>query len=324
MMKEEGDHGMTTISVRDDEMMDDVEILSEPYIPRHELFGPRRRLIALGIGLFVIVLIIIIAVSGSNKNNEEPSPYAAAPVDVQDKALYEEVKDALDLQNVTTNDMLLKDSYQYKAFTWLLEEDNDGYNRTQLLQRYALAAFYYSTNDVGHEFNEGPGPWKNATNWLTEDDECTWTGLECDDQGKIDSIVLKEKNLSGKIPLDLVLIRDPLRTLDVSDNEIFMDEEDFVLFEHVHKLTTLIISNNYMVSKDGPPTELKALTNLQVFQASNTMFMGLLENGVLETLTKLSKWKNNMNTYLACARCAFFFISCLLTLLYVMFYIQLI
>lgn len=289
MMNEDGENGMTTINMKDE--LDDVEILSEPYIPQHDLCGPRRRLI-FGIVLVVVVIIVIISVSVSKNNNDnsEPaSPYAS--VQAEDEELLNMVKEALKSMSVPSDDMLLKDSYQHKAFTWLSDNGNlASYNRTQKLQRYSLAAFYYATYNVSHDYSKRPGPWINDNLWLSDQLECKWAGISCDHNNLVHSISLVSNGLSGKLPKDLALIRDPLRTINVTNNSIFMKDDDFDLFIHAHRLHTLNIDDNFMYSTTGLPTQLMALTSLVQFKCSYNLLSGPLDNGVLQKFSKLSEY----------------------------------
>jgi hypothetical protein len=59
-----------------------------------------------------------------------------------------------------------------QGYMWLTHEDNGRYTQTHLLQWYALAPFYYSTYNVGHEYSKKPSPWINVTNWLMANAEC--------------------------------------------------------------------------------------------------------------------------------------------------------
>ena len=97
-------------------------------------------------------------------------------------------------------------SPQYSAAKWLSEEVNfTSYSNQTVIQRYALATLYYSTN--GDE-------WNQANRWLTGKNECTWelTNPEaehCSD-GAIKMIILDENNLEGQLPIELVLMSNSL------------------------------------------------------------------------------------------------------------------
>jgi hypothetical protein len=96
-------------------------------------------------------------------------------------------------------------SPQNDAFNWLVSDAFKGYyTHEKVIQRYALATLYYSTN--GHN-------WTNRENWLDGEDECRrwWQDnaekvIACTDNGAITSLGLKENNLTGAIPPEIGLL----------------------------------------------------------------------------------------------------------------------
>lgn len=79
------------------------------------------------------------------------------------------------------------ESYQSKALAWLESSNLDPFNDDELVQRYALATIYYATNGVVTSFTNmslGEGvvfPWNNETNWLSDESECTWARMTCNE-----------------------------------------------------------------------------------------------------------------------------------------------
>jgi hypothetical protein len=108
-------------------------------------------------------------------------------------------------------------SPQYQALTWLVSSGRNsnssntsyvGYAQ-KMAQRYVCAVLYYSTNGDG---------WAENNGWLSEDDECGWLtraagGIICDENNKIQSLVLYSNNLAGTIPPELSLLSNSLGTL---------------------------------------------------------------------------------------------------------------
>jgi hypothetical protein len=97
-------------------------------------------------------------------------------------------------------------SPQYQAFNWLASDTFQGYYTDEkVIQRYALATLYYSTNGEH---------WMNHEGWLLRgEDECgKWwqdnpeKGIVCTDNGTITSLGLKENNLTGAIPPEIGLL----------------------------------------------------------------------------------------------------------------------
>jgi hypothetical protein len=69
---------------------------------------------------------------------------------------------------------------QESALDWLVNLDPAALpvnsNSTILLERYIAVLFYFATQ--GYEFG-----WYDPNNWLTVNAVCSWSGLECNDQG---------------------------------------------------------------------------------------------------------------------------------------------
>lgn len=101
-------------------------------------------------------------------------------------------------------------SPQNRAFAWLIEQDGDNLypDDVNLVQRYTLAVFYYST--LGDRWSECAAPTdvtsetaieaandactlepvegSGSNAWLTPGSECLWGGVVCDENGSVDRI----------------------------------------------------------------------------------------------------------------------------------------
>lgn len=74
------------------------------------------------------------------------------------------------------------DSYQFKSYRWTRNSPTTAGNpRWRVKQRFALACIYYAISGDAWDFNTG---------WLTDDDECTWDGIECNARGFVRKIDL--------------------------------------------------------------------------------------------------------------------------------------
>jgi len=84
-------------------------------------------------------------------------------------------------------------SPQYKAAQWLVNEDTFAAcpeNLARLVQRYALAAFYYSTG--GDDWNFCSASDENCSRaFLGGGDECTWYGVNCNQFQKVKELKLE-------------------------------------------------------------------------------------------------------------------------------------
>lgn len=110
-----------------------------------------------------------------------------------------------DQDEATALALLDADSPQYRAIAWLEDDAQQNQftfasSQNRLLQRGALAIFYYSTL--------GDAQWKTKTNWLDSSTvECTWFGVGCSvDATSIISLVLSENNLGGQVPREVGLL----------------------------------------------------------------------------------------------------------------------
>jgi hypothetical protein len=101
---------------------------------------------------------------------------------------------------------------QNMAFKWLANDSNLGtYTNETIIQRYALATLYYSTNGDS---------WVNNASWLDDGDECasTWFQVECTD-GAVASLSLSSNNLFGMIPPEIGLLSDSLGKFIVKESQ---------------------------------------------------------------------------------------------------------
>jgi hypothetical protein len=79
---------------------------------------------------------------------------------------------------------------------WRLED--------RIVQRFALATFYYSTN--GDTWSDGA-----IDGWLDkEEHECKWNSnqIGCLQGSEVDALDLLDRNLSGRLPIELGLLTE--------------------------------------------------------------------------------------------------------------------
>jgi Leucine-rich repeat (LRR) protein len=110
--------------------------------------------------------------------------------------------------NITTSLSLLdEESPQVQAYRWLesmttagsrLDNSFRKYSNEKLLQRYALAVFYYSTEGA---------VWSNRQGWLSTDDECSWYSRSrdpvCDEVGRFVQLELSFNEVAGTLPSEI-------------------------------------------------------------------------------------------------------------------------
>jgi hypothetical protein len=120
-------------------------------------------------------------------------------------------------------------SARHRAFGWLARS-HDGPTRQRLgidrlVQRYALATFYYATNgtvldrigddDYYYQYVGDPG---GSSSWLGSGDECDWLAGICR-QGWVTNLKLDGAGLLGSIPPELALLTG-LTELNLSQNNM--------------------------------------------------------------------------------------------------------
>mmetsp|Transcript_57967 Transcript_57967/g.67653 ORF Transcript_57967/g.67653 Transcript_57967/m.67653 type:complete len:539 (-) Transcript_57967:534-2150(-) len=117
-----------------------------------------------------------------------------------------------------------KTTPQYLAMDWIV--NRDGANMTlrevdKIIERYALAVFYYSTQGEN---------WERQYNFLSDLDVCEWKGYDpfndwsgvqnCNERGKVISIEFFFENITGTIPSELGSLTE-LVNLDFAVNNLY-------------------------------------------------------------------------------------------------------
>lgn len=240
--------------------------------------------------LLVGIITLSVVVFGGKKGTQYSTPILTA----RQEALHNIIKAVVD-SNLLTD----PESPQYRAHQWLLYEDSlglapaSGASRERVLQRYALAAFYFATG--------GPQSWKGNT-WM-EGDECEedWDGVGCTDDGIIH--VLSMSKLQNPL-----LWPKLLYTVDAS-HSFLADLRSIGNFglsgsipdevAHLSLLEHLILKNNAELVGTIPIRlgQLQGLRQLgvynnniegtipsQLFQATNLKFINLQNNDLSGSL----------------------------------------
>ena len=183
---------------------------------------------------------------------------------------------------------LEKDTPQHDAFTWLESEINGDYkgDYRRMLQRYALAVFYYSTG--------GP-QWPRQSGWMTSDDECTWeftsTTYPCNTDGNIIWIDMRQNSLIGGLPVEVSRLLPTIRGIDLSENQL-----DEVFPTHLQMLVDLeyySVEANHLTG--SLPSEIGLLTNIQYLSLSQNRFSGIIPS-IIGRLTNLRFLSLAMNS----------------------------
>lgn len=186
------------------------------------------------------------------------------------------------------------ESPQARALNWVAaSEQYDRYDDDQRLQRYALACFFYATYAVRNAYVTQQVPWTTAEKWLSEEHECDWEGITCSDSSAngnrvVTHIQLEEHRISGTIPLDLVLLRESLTSLVLTNNLIFMEGDALLVFSYLENLETIMLADNYIVERNGLPSSMRDLPKLKKLILSYNLLQGSIPPTYFENLHKLS------------------------------------
>lgn len=147
----------------------------------------------------------------SEGNDPDPSP--EDPVPGSDKS--DDFKTTLENLLLTiTPENVLNDAttVQFRAWQWMLLEDNDtDANPDVLLQRYGALVMDLQLRDNRPEFQVAQ----------MNTPVCQWSGIQCNEEGLVRSIVWPSQALSANVPHEVKAFAKSLKTLDLGENELY-------------------------------------------------------------------------------------------------------
>ena len=150
----------------------------------------------------------------------------------------------------------------------------------------ALMALYNSTNGSN---------WYTHTNWGSPCSVCEWSGVTCDGNGRVTSLLLQSNNLTGELPDDLGNLSE-LRYINCIDNALTGDIPSTL--GNLSNLEVLYLSGNQFSSLSGSiPPELGNLSNLTTLVLAENQLSGSIptELGNLSNLTTLGLSGNQLS-----------------------------
>ena len=174
---------------------------------------------------------------------------------------------------------------QANAFDWLLMTDTgtDPCDSLQVVQRYALAVFYESTNGDDWVVNDG---------WLSESRVCDWFEVGCLADGlTVYQIDLFDNNLSGTLPTELGALSTMLgfnvflNSLTGTVPNYFSTWPSLVLFDVENNTLTgdpLLWLGNEINSNDD---EDNLVPDLRFYRTSFNQFQGSITPAALRQLS---------------------------------------
>jgi hypothetical protein len=109
-----------------------------------------------------------------------------------------------------------RSSAEERAVQWLVVDDLGTAvdDELSLRQRYVLGTFWFLQSSTTHF-----GTDSKATTWTTNLDECQWSNVFCDGDGRVTAVNLRQQNVQGQIPDDLGLLTD-ITTLILQSNRL--------------------------------------------------------------------------------------------------------
>ncbi len=135
------------------------------------------------------------------------------------------------------------------------------------LDRVALFALYNATN--GDDWTRNGG-WKTASGVFSPPGtECSWFGIDCDDEDRVLDVKLRNNNLTGRIPAELGLLTG-VRELDLGENRI--EGEIPPELANMTSLEELELDDNRLTG--GIPPELGRLPRLRDLDLDNNELNG--------------------------------------------------
>jgi hypothetical protein len=205
--------------------------------------------------------------------------------------------DPITMQNLPSYTLqALRDtsSPQSKAFQWSQEDvqwlEQSSYIEAKILQRFALAVFYFSTQGDA---------WKNSTSWLAHEvDECNWFSLSkmphiCNNgtAGMIEYLGLRENFLEGSLPPEIGLLEE-LKGIDLAGNLLQGAIPSQIGL--LSNLETIDLGENMLVH--ALPSELGQLSQLRSLHVNENELSRTLpsELGLMNGLRQLSLAQNRL------------------------------
>lgn len=270
--------------------------------PLQEVARKYKYYIAGGSVVLLIVLSVVIGVSvnsGNSSSSSTQSSSTGGPIDRKRADLMGRIKSSFTVLGLPATHSAMLDSSespQARALNWVATSDTyDGYSDDQRLQRYALASFFYGTYAVRNAYVTQQVPWTTAEKWLSDENECNWEGVTCDGNNVVTKIELEEHRVSGSIPLDIVLMRESLKELILTNNLIFMEGDALEVFSYLENLEVLMLADNYIVERNGLPQSLRDLQKLKKLILSYNLLQGSIRPNYFTNLGKLSHLEMESN-----------------------------
>ncbi|KAG7371730.1 two component regulator [Nitzschia inconspicua] len=195
----------------------------------------------------------------------------------------ERIRAILAILDLVADPQLIRDpsTPQGQATEWILNVDDLACpTDPKLIQRWALAVFYYSTEGDGWELCSDGNicdvpPFEGDSAFLSDVNECGWAGIRCNTVGCVTDIKFERNGLAGTIPTELALLT-ALAYLEMEEGETTGTIPS--------ELGSL--SNMYFLDLDFNrltgtiPTEIYQLTLLDTLDLNDNQLTGFIDSAI--------------------------------------------
>lgn len=202
---------------------------AKPTIFKNRRFRMYNGLIAIVLLGLILGVVLGLVLGGDDKTTfvdgeEEEDPTSAPTTFRESLGIEGEIE-----IGVGSSKLFDPSTSQHGALQWILNEDPSALEAgdPSLMQRFLLVQFYLETSQQGPwnscgRAEEGEEPtfclYKEhnlvtqdtrlipSSRWLSEQDECLWSGVQCDDLNQVTLIDLSNQNMTGTLPTELALL----------------------------------------------------------------------------------------------------------------------
>mmetsp|Transcript_19455 Transcript_19455/g.38684 ORF Transcript_19455/g.38684 Transcript_19455/m.38684 type:complete len:455 (-) Transcript_19455:244-1608(-) len=214
--------------------------------------------------------------SPSNEPSTMPSNRPTFRCNVEPQVRSNEISEYISSKITNTTTLEDDSSPESAALNWIIADDGRYLcsGDDHLIQRYVSALFYFAAG--------GPA-WIKSDGFLSSDDECKWSGIECNMGGNIEELNLDDNNLKGTLPPELYHLED-LTTLNFDGTKNSLSGTIPNTFGNLLNLLTIDLDKNNL--EGTLPASIFALKKLEVLDIDSNLFSGTL-SAAIGNLTSL-------------------------------------
>ncbi|CAB9517701.1 Leucine Rich Repeat [Seminavis robusta] len=262
---------------------------------RTSMSAPTIALLALGALVVVMGVVVPLSLSDSSAaGNSGALPPTQAPTTLSNRA-----KLMSYLPQYSRESALQPNSTQAKAISWMLEDPSfNAFSRDRILQRFALATWFYATG--------GDSTWRNGTHWLSySHHECLWqvffsqgentvgyvpydyphpSTTPCRNMSNLEAewqyeqLVFWQNGLQGMLPQEISLLTS-LKRIQLGINSLSGSLEDTLgLLKTMENITHVELYNNRLEGLLS--TEIGLMSNLIEFGCSQNLLSGTIPTAI--------------------------------------------